>query len=914
MLLERQNECEVLDQLLEAARQGKGGVILVHGDPGIGKTAVLEYAIGQAQGFKTLRTVGSEAEMELPFAALQQLCAPALAGLEALPEPQRDALRVAFGLVTGAPPDRLLIGLAVLTLLSELSEEAPVLCVVDDAQWLDAESEQALAFVARRLATERIAFIFGARGLQSEFQGLPDLLLDGLSDTAARALLRTVIPDRVDEHVLDRILAEAHGNPLALLELPRGLTPAQLAGGFTLPVSLPLAGRIEASIRRQLAKLPKESREWLVVAAAEPTGDPALVFRAAEYIGIDDSAATTAEAEALLELTPRVVFRHPLVRSAIYGAASSEERRRAHRALAEATDATVDPDRRAWHRAQAASKPDDEVASELEFRAGRAQARGGFAASAAFMERSAELTTDKSQRASRALVAAEAQSQAGALDAALRLATIAERGPLDEREIAELDVLRAQVAFASNQGSDAPRLLVQAAHRIESYDPDRACEIYLDAMTAALFAGRLSRGWSARDVAEAALKLKHGVGKARAADALLHGLAVLIAKGPSRGTAALRDALVVFCGPEVGLEEQLRWSWLAGRAAAFVWDYDTWDLLTARQIQLANETGALTVLPLTLGTRAGVAVFAGEVSKAASLVDQVEALGYRLRAPGACSAAAVTVAALRGRNPEAQELIDCSAKEFASRGEGMSVTLTQWAASLLYNGLARYDDAFRSAEQALEDPHELWFSPWATVELIEAASRTGRAEVAAPALERLAEGTSASGTAWARAVEARSTALLSDRSVAESLYLEALDLLTPTVLRLDLARTQLLYGEWLRRERRHVDARQQLRGAHDLFSEFGIEGFANRAQLELRATGEEPRHKAESINNLTAQEEQVSLLVSEGATNREIAAQLFISPSTVEYHLNKIFRKLGLKSRTQLARHMHEMTAGTRRG
>ena len=909
MLLERQNECEVLDQLLASARQSKGGAILVHGDPGIGKTAVLEYAVGEAQGFKTLRTVCSEAEMGLPFAGLQQLCSPALAGLDQLPDPQRKALRVAFGLVTGSAPDRLLIGLAVLTLLSELTEEAPLLCVVDDSQWLDAESEQALGFVARRLATERIAFIFGARGLQSEFQGLPDLPLGGLSDIAARALLRSVIPDRVDEHVLDRILAEAHGNPLALLELPRGLTPAQLAGGFTLPVSLPLAGRIEASIRRQLSKLPKESREWLVVAAAEPTGDPALVFRAAEYIGIDDSAATTAETDGLLELTPRVVFRHPLVRSAIYGAASPDERRRAHRALAEVTDPTVDPDRRAWHRAQAASKPDDDVASELEFRAGRAQARGGFAASAAFMERSAELTTDKSQRASRALVAAEAQYQAGALDAVLRLATIAEREPLDQRELAELDVLRGQVAFATNQGSDAPRLLVQAAHRIESQDPDRACQIYLDAITAALFAGRLSRGWSARDVAEAALKLKRAVGKARASDALLHGLAVLIARGPSRGTAELRDALTVFCGPEVGPEERLRWSWLAGRAAAYIWDYDTWDLLTAQQIQLANETGALTVLPLTLGTRAGVSLFAGDVSKAAALVDQVEALGYRLSAPGACNAAAVSVASLRGRNPDARELIDRGAKEFASRGEGMSITLTQWAGSLLYNGLARYDDAYHFATQALEDPHELWFSPWATVELIEAASRSGRSEVAAAALERLAEGTTASGTAWASAVEARSRALLSDGKAAEELYLEAVELLTPTALRLDLARTRLLYGEWLRRDRRHLDARHQLREAHTLFSEFGMEGFADRAQLELRATGEEPRHKAESLNELTAQEEQVSRLVSQGATNREIAAQLFISPSTVEYHLNKVFRKLGVKSRTQLARHMHEMSA-----
>ncbi|HEX3519242.1 MAG TPA: hypothetical protein VHT29_09440, partial [Solirubrobacteraceae bacterium] len=675
--------------------------------------------------------------------------------------------------------------MAVLSLFSQLAAERPLLCVVDDTQWLDRESAQAFAFVARRLATEPIAFMFGARGVTDEVRGLPEFVIEGLGESAAMALLRSVLPGRVDERVLERLVAETHGNPLALLELPRGLTPSQLAGGFALPVSVPLAGRIEASFRRLLVRLPAQSRRLLLVAAAEPTGDPLLVWRAAEQLGVDDSAAAAVEAEGLLELNTRVVFRHTLVRSAVYRAASPEERRQAHRALAEATDAAVDPDRRAWHRSQATSRPDDEVAADLELSAGRAQARGGFAAAAAFMERSAELTVDRARRAGRALVAAEAKRQAGALDAALVLASMAQRGPLDDFQQAQLDLLRAQISFGSNRGNDAPLLLLKAAQRLELHDPTRARDTYLDAVTAALFAGRFANGCSARDVAKAALAAPRPLGPARASDLLLDGLACLIADGPASGTEVLRKALGAFRGQAVGTEERLRWSWLAGRAAAFIWDYDSWEVLTARQIQVANDTGALTVLPLTLSTRAGVHLFAGELPMAASLVEQVETVADATDTRTA-RYAAVAVAAFRGREHDACRLIDANARDFASRGEGMGVTLAQWAAAVLYNGLARYHDAFVAAEEALEDPRELWFSPWATVELIEAASRTGRAVAAASALERLTEGTSASGTAWAGAIEDRCRALLDEGAVAETLYRDAIDRLAPTALRLDL--------------------------------------------------------------------------------------------------------------------------------
>jgi DNA-binding CsgD family transcriptional regulator len=906
LLLGRPNECEELDRLVAETRAGQGGALVLYGEPGIGKTALLEYMISVAADFQVLRTVGNEAEEELPFAALQQLCAPCVARTEQLPPPQRDALHVAFGLAHGRSPDRLLVGLAALSLLSQLATAQPMLCVVDDAQWLDQESAQAFAFVARRLINERVLLVFGARDLPDALRGLPELPVDGLRDTDALELLRSALPERVDDKVLDRIVAESRGNPLALLELPRGLTPAKLGGGFALPVSVPVAGRIEASFRRRFGELDAPARQLALVAAAESTGDAALVWRAAEQLGVDETAAGAVEAGGLLELSPRVVFRHPLVRSAVYGAASPEERRAAHRAIADATDAEVDPDRHAWHRAQAAARPDEDVADELQRSATRAQARGGLAAAAAFLERAAELSVDPTSRASRALAAAEAKRQVGALDDASMLANMAEQGPLDDPQRAQLDVLRAQLSFASDRGRDAPILFVRAAHRLEAIDAGRARDTYLDAMTAALFAGRLAEKSSAREVAALALAAPRPTGGGRAVDDLLDGLALLLTEGPKRGTALVQRAVAAFYKNDVGDDERLRWSWLAGRMAGLIWDYDSWDVLTARQIQVARDAGALTVLPLTLSIRASVHFFAGELSVAASLVDRVEAVADATdaRTP---RYAATTLAAFRGRELDARAVIEDNAREFTARGEGMGVSMTQWAAALLYNGLARYHDAASAAEAALDDTDDLSFGPLATVELVEAASRTRRADSVLPALERLEAATAASNTPWGTAVAARSRALVSEGDAAEAAYRDAIDRLAPTVLRFDLARTHLVYGEWLRRARRNVDAREQLRSAHGMFSEFGMEAFAERARVELRATGEHVRTRSvETSNELTPQEAQISQLVAEGASNIEIASQLFITPRTVEYHLHKVFRKLGVKSRTQLARRILE--------
>jgi DNA-binding CsgD family transcriptional regulator len=899
-LLGRQREREVLGRLLAAARGGDGGVLVVYGEPGVGKTALVEYAVESAQAFRVARALGVEGEIELPFAALQQMCAPFMEFSERLPQPQREALTVAFGLSAGPAASSFLVGLAVLGLLSEAAEERPLLCVVDDAQWLDRASAGALTFVARRLLAERVALVLATRERGQALAGFPELHVEPLGRRDARALLESVLPAPLDDRVLERVVAETRGNPLALLELPRGLTPAQLAGGFGLPAAEPLSVGIEETFARRLARLSDDARRLLLLAAADPTGDPALLGRAAERVGIPQAAAQTVESEGLLALTPRVVFRHPLVRSAVYGAAGLDQRREAHQALADATDPEVDPDRRAWHRARAAPVADDDVAAELERSAVRAQARGGFAAAGAFLERASALTLEPAPRASRALAAAEANEQAGALDSALALVEAAQAGPLGEFQRAQVDVLRARISFAADRGSEAPRLLLAAAKRLEPLDGGVASEIYLDALTAAMFAGRLGGAADARRVAAAARDAP-GPAQPRAADLLLRGLAVLITEGHAAGTPVLREALTAFRSDEISNDEGLRWLWLAGRAAAYIWDYDGWDALIARQIRLSREFGALSVLPLTLSTRAGVELFAGDLASAGWLVQEAEAVTAATDGRNV-PYAPLALAAFRGREPDASRLIATTTEDFIARGEGMGVTLAQWGSAMLHNGLARYEDALAAAERAAEDPRELWFSTWTMVELVEAAARSGHADRAVDALQLLTESTRASATPWALGVRARSRALLSDNDAAEPLYREAIDRLQPTRLQVDLARTRLLYGEWLRRQRRRLDARTELRTAHGLFTDFGMEAFAERARIELEATGERARKRtADTLDQLTPQEAQIARLAAQGSTNREIAGQLFISPSTVEYHLRKAFRKLDVTSRTQLA-------------
>jgi DNA-binding CsgD family transcriptional regulator len=867
----------------------------------VGKTALLDYAVERASELRVLRAAGVESEMELPFAGLHQLCAPMLDRLERLPGPQREALSTAFGLSAGEAPDRFFVALAVLGMLAEAAEERPLVCVVDDAQWLDRASAQVLVFVARRLLAEPVGLVFavGESGDERELSGLPELVVEGLGDRDARALLGSVITGPLDERVRDRIVAETHGNPLALLELPRGLSAAELAGGFAVPDSRPLSGRIEDSFLRRLDQLPPATRQLLLVAAAEPVGDPVLVWRAAERLGIGVEAAAPAAAAGLCEFGARVRFRHPLVRSAAYGAASRHERQRAHQALAEATDPELDPDRRAWHRAQAAPSPDEDVAQDLERSAGRAQARGGLAAAAAFLEHAAALTLDPARRAQRALTAAQAKHQAGAPDAALQLLAAAQAGPLDELGCARVDLLRAQIAFAVNRGRDAPPLLLKAAKRLEPLDARLARDTYLDAFAAAIFAGRLA--------SDGQLVVAHAVRAAppasqppTPADLLLDGLALRIAEGNVAAMPLLERALTAFRAEDLPAEEGIRWLWLASATALDVWNDETWAMLSARHVQLARDAGALTVLPLALTSRVLVHLFAGELAAAALLVDEVDAIieatGSRLAPYGR-----LLLLAWQGREPEASEVIEATTGEAEARGEGLGLTVIQWTTAVLCNALGRYDDALAAARQAWECPDELGLATRVLPELIEAAVRSGRPEQAADALKRLSEATRAGDTDWALGIEARSRALLSEGQVAEDLYHEAIDRLGRSRAAVWLARTHLLYGEWLRRERRRLDARTQLRTAHDLFTTMGLEAFAQRTARELRATGETARKRAtETGDQLTAQETQIARLARDGLSNPEIGSQLFISPRTVEYHLHKVFTKLDINSRSQL--------------
>jgi tetratricopeptide (TPR) repeat protein len=721
MLLDRLPERAALSGLIDAARAGRSGVLVLRGEPGVGKTALLDWVVGSAAGLRVARVAGVESEMELAFAALQQLCVPMLGKLGGLPDPQRAALGVAFGLETGTAPDRFLVGLAVLGLLSEVAEQQPLLCVVDDAQWLDRASAQALAFVARRLLAEPVALVFATHEPGEEFRGLPELLVGGLHDGDARELLSSVAGGPLDERVRDRIVAETRGNPLALLELPRGVPG--VPGVADAPGSPGSPGRIEESFRRRLEVLPAATRRLLLVAAAEPTGEPGLVWRAAQLLGISTEVLAPAADAGLLAIGERVMFRHPLVRSAVYRAAPAPERRAAHQALADATDPQADPDRRAWHRAQATLGPDEDVASELEHSAGRAEARGGLAAAAAFLERSAALTLDPVRRAERALAAAQAKYQAGAFDATLALLATAEAGPPDQLRRARADLLRGQIAFSSSRGSDAPPLLLKAARQFEPLDPRLARETYLDALAAATFAGRLALGGGMREVAEAARMAPPPPGPARGADLLLDGISLVICEGYPAGAPVLRRAVSAFRGTDVFREEGLRWLWLACRAALIVWDYASFDVLSDRQVTLARDAGALIMLPIAFNMRSTAHLYAGQFTPAASLVAQAEAV---TEASGSSIApyGAVALAAYRGREAQAADLLQTATDDAERRGEGRALSFIGWADAVLYNSLGRYEEALAAAQRASEDSPAVQFADWALVELVEAAVRS----------------------------------------------------------------------------------------------------------------------------------------------------------------------------------------------
>jgi len=896
----RGDECGLLDRLLADVRRGEGRSLVLRGEAGIGKTALLQYLIGSASGMTVLRAVGVESEVELAYASLHQICAPLLERLVRLPVPQRRALEIVFGVSAGPAPDRFLVGLGVLGLFSEAAEERPLLCVVDDAHWLDQASALTLAFVARRLMAERVGIVFAARVPGRALQHMSELEVRGVRNGDARALLDSAVQFKLDERVRDRLIAETRGNPLALLELPRGLTATQLAGGFGLLEARGLLGRIEESFVRRVAALPEDTQLLLLVAAAEPVGDPLLLWAAADRLGFGPAAAGPAEAAALLSIGEQVIFRHPLVRSAVYGSASVEDRRAVHLALAEVTDRELDPDRRAWHLAGAATGPDEEVATELERSAGRAQARGGVAAAAAFLKRSVALTLDPGRRADRALAAAQAHLQAGSFDEALRLLASAESGSRDELKRAQVELVRGQIAFASNPGGEAPALLLRAARQLESLDVALARATYLDAWLAAMFAGRFAGGL--HEVSLAALSAPQPPSAPGPSDFLLDGLSVLAIEGRGAAAPGLSRAVSAFAEGAVGMPEALRWGYLATTAAHTLWDEESWHKMVVRQLQSVREAGLLVHLPMYLQALGIAATLRGDFSTAGSLIAEADAIaeatGTRL-----ARYAAVLLAGMRGNEAEAAALIEAELRKASAGGQGLGIQACQRVSAVLYNGLGRYEQAQAAAQQASDEASELYVSAWALPELIEAASRTGKTRVAVQALVRLTEAASVGHSDWGLGLLARSRALLSEPSAADELYREAIERLSRTRLRPELARAHLLYGEWLRRESRRVHAREQLRIANDLFSSIGMQAFAERAQTELRATGEHVRaHTVQTRDDLTVQERQIAELARDGLSNPEIGARLFLSPRTVEWHLRHVFAKLGIRSRRDLAR------------
>ena len=899
-LIDRQTERAVLDRLVGAVRDSESQALVVRGDPGAGKTMLLAYLAGRAAdtGCLLARAAGVQSEMELAFAGLHQLCVPLLGRAKQLPGPQRGALQTAFGLAAGPPPDRFFVGLAVLSLLSGAAAERPLICLIDDEQWLDQASAQALGFVARRLAADPVGIVFAAREPGKELAGLPELEVSGLAEEDARALLERALGAPLDEQVRDLIIAETHGNPLALLELPRGLTAAELAGGFGLPAAAPLAGRIEDSYRRQLDALPDQTQQLVQLAAADPSGDQYLVWRAAGRLGIPVQAAAAAEEAGLVEFGPQVRFRHPLARAAAYRSASFAHRRQMHWALAEVTDPLTDPDRRAWHRAQAAAGPDEQVAAELERCAGQAQARGGLAAAAAFLERSVALTADPSRRAERILAAAMASMRAGEFAKALELLATADAGPLDEFQHARVDLMRGTIAFSSGYGSDGPPLLLKAARRLEPFDLELARETYLTAWRAAVNRGHSAGGDVLPEICRAIRALPPPPGPPRLLDLLLDGLARLGTDVRAAAIPALQRAARAHADMRVA--DVLRLASVSSEANAAVWDYEGMLAISERQVQLVRDAGALALLPIYLSALGIATALIGDFARTAALIAEADGVAAAVGS-GLAPFTEMRLRSLQGREAEASALIAHAIEQATTGGQGLAATLAHWAAAVLRNGLGHYEGALSAARQATSDSFEPWIFMWALPELVEAAVRGGDTELAHDALTRLVETTQPCGTDWALGVETRCRALLSDGTAADALYREAIDRLGRTRVRPELARAHLLYGEWLRREGRRIDAREQLRTAYDMLTAIGMEAFAERARRELAATGETVRQRsAEPITTLTAQEALIAGLARDGLTNPEIGARLFLSARTVQYHLGKTFTKLGITSRREL--------------
>ena len=903
MLLGRGPETARLDELISEAAGGRGGALVLEGEPGVGKTALLEDAAARASRLGVLRVAGVQSELALPYAALHQLCARMIGRRDRLPAPQADAIAVALGGLAGRAPDRFLVSLAALGLLSDLAAQRPLLCLVDDAQWIDLESLQALAFVARRAEADSFALVFSTRVALDELAGIPRVVVQGLTEPDARELLASVVPGRLDPRVRDRIIAETHGNPLALLELPHGLSPDQLAGGFGLPDPEGLSSRIEEGFLRRARAFPIATRQVLLLVAADPIGDAPVLRRAAQTLGVSlDEDAGPAEADGLLSIAGPVRFRHPLVRSAIYREAAPGERRKTHAALAAAVNPVQDRDRRAWHRAHGTLFPDDEVAAELERSADRARSRGGPAAAAAFLGLAADLTSDPGRRARLTIASAESKYDAGALRQASTLLDALDPASLGDADRAHLDLIRARILFTAGGSGETVVLMAAAARRLEAVRADLARATYLHAFSAGTFLGRDVTVAQWLDLGQAASNAPRPGGPAGARDLLLEGLARQLTAGYAPALGQLRRALRELAADDGQTENLIEVLWLASCVAIVVWDDDSWNVLSEKFISEGRRTGAIVHLLAAAQMRAIECVLAGDFAEAAARVEEKNLLSSVIGPTHGGDSGAIFLAAWQGN--EMSRAADDS-RPPPSRIWGFEADVSSYATAVLSNALGRYESAMEAARPFLDDANGRW-AP-ALPELVEAAMRCGQPELARRAVDQLAATTTPSGTRWAAGLECLGRALIAGDDGAEPLFLQSLEYLAHTRIATSFARARLLYGEWLRRQGRRIDARDQLRAARDMFTSMGAEAFAARAGRELAATGERVRRRpATAAVQLTPQETQIVRLAMDGQSNSEIAAQLFISPRTVEYHLHKIFSKLGITSRNQLSRALRQ--------
>jgi DNA-binding CsgD family transcriptional regulator len=908
-LLGRSTEFAALRRLITQACAGKGGVLVLHGEAGIGKTTLLETTHKELERLHVLRVENTEAESSLSFAGLQHLTSTLTSHVGGLPQPQREALSVALGRRPGPAPDRLHLGLAIMGLLSAAAEARPVVCLVDDAQWMDESSRAVLAFVARRISARRIAVVVAAQDVEdiAELSGLPAHAVRPLGDRDARELLDSTVRAPLDRRVRERVLVEAHGNPLALLQLPRWIGPTEMTARHTQR-SVKAPKRLEESFRTRLAKLPAEVRRFLLLAAAEPDGDPLIVRRAAALVEIGPDAPTQAEAAGILDAHgTRTCFRHPLLRSMVYAAASASERRGAHAALAECCDALHDPDRHAWHLGQAAAGFDEVTAGRLE-----AAARGavrhsgaGTAVASGFWELAAALTVDRGTRASRLLSAVRAKQETGAFADALAILSTLRHEPLPEPERARVVLMHARNAYAIHRDEDSAMLLLDAAGLVADHDPEAGRYLLLDALGAIAFTGRCLTQDRRRDLADRAQRLGHATEADDHVGLMSKALVTSLTDGQAAAAPSLALAVKRFLADadadadadaaEADASCAVR---IAGHAALHLWDAQAWRQLVELQVHKARTEGDLAALPLGLNQLALAHIHAGELAAAAGCAAEAQNITQSTdMAP--LRYAELALAAWQGDEPRTLALADLATREATDRRETRLLTAAEHAQAVLHNGAGRPEAVLALSGQGGQDIQAGYWGLLAA-EQAEAAVACGQTARARSACSMLKDNAQVHGTAWAEAVSLQAQALLERGLEAELLFQRSVDQFTAAGAVLQAARTRLLWGEWLLSCGRRVQARDSLRTAQAAFSAAGAHAFAVRAGIKLSAAGERAIRPRTGVHTLTAQELRVARMVAGGETSREVGAALFVSPRTVDAHVRSILRKLEVSSRRQL--------------